>query len=96
MLWQLANYHRDNDARYSNDDAQAKSSVIAFSAGFHLILHDASLVNAFRGDAVAIAKLNEEFYRSRIPAKTYDHQSRILTGKTGIARLTELMAAQKD
>jgi hypothetical protein len=46
--------------------------VLAFAAGFRLVFYDASLVKAFRGDPVAIAKLNEEFYRSRIPAKTYD------------------------
>lgn len=71
-LGQLANYHRDNDRRYGDDEAKVKSSVLAFAAGFRLVFYDASLVQAFRGDSIAIAKLNEEFYRSRIPAKTYD------------------------
>jgi hypothetical protein len=71
-LGHLANYHRDNDIRYANDEAKARSSVIAFAAGFRLVFYDASLVQAFRDDPIAIAKLNEAFYRSRIPAKTYD------------------------
>jgi hypothetical protein len=86
-LWHLANYHRDNDTRFSDDEAKAKSSVIAFDAGFRLILYDASLVKAFRGDSIAIAKLNEEFYRSRIPAKTYDQ---ILLGVTNEGHLKAL------
>jgi hypothetical protein len=86
-LWHLANYHRDNDTRFSDDEAKAKSSVIAFNAGFRLVLYDASLVKAFRGDSIAIAKLNEEFYRSRIPADTYDH---LLLGVTNEDRLRTL------
>lgn len=89
-LWQLANHHRNNDVRYPNDDARAKNSVVAFNAGFHLILYDASLVNAFRGDSVAMAKLNEEFYRSRIPAETYDH---LLHGVTNEGQMKALRNA---
>ncbi len=83
-LGELANHYRDNETRYASDKAKVKSSAIAFNAGFRLILADASLVNAFRGDPVAIAKLNEEFYRSRIPAKTYD---RLLLGVTSEEQL---------
>ncbi len=86
-LCQLANYHRDNETRFPNDEADAKSSVIAFDAGFGLVLNDASLVKAFRGDSIAISKLNEEFYRSRIPANTYDH---LLLGVTNEDRLRAL------
>ena len=71
-LEQLANYHRDNHTRFPDDEAKAKSSAIAFAASYRLVFYDASLVQAFRGDPIAIAKLDEEFYRSRIPAKTYD------------------------
>jgi permuted papain-like amidase YaeF/Yiix C92 family enzyme len=71
-IWHLANYHRDNDSRYPDDEAKAKSCVVAFNAGFNLLLYDAALVKAFRGDSIAVKKLNEEFYRSRIPAGTYD------------------------
>jgi hypothetical protein len=86
-LWQLAKYHRDNDTRFPDDQAKVKSSVIAFDAGFRLILNDALLVKACRGDSIAIAKLNEEFYRSRIPPKTYD---RLLLGVTDEDRLKAL------
>ncbi len=86
-LEQLANYHRDNDNRYADDAAKAGSAVIAFAAGFRLVFYDASLVQAFRGDPIAIAKLNEEFYRSRIPAKTYD---RLLLEVTNESQLKPL------
>lgn len=52
-----------------------------------LTLSDASLVSAFRGDTVAIDKLNEEFYRSRIPPRTYE---RLLLGITSEERLGAL------
>ena len=71
-LEQLVNKHHDSESRCSDDD-EAKSSIIAFAAGFRLVFYDASLVKAFHGDPIAIAMLNEEFYRSGIPAKTYDH-----------------------
>lgn len=86
-LWQLANYHRDNETRFPDAEAKAKSSVVAFDAGFRLILFDASLVKAFRGDPVAIDKLNEEFYRSRIPAKTYDNLSLAVTNEDQLKAL---------
>lgn len=71
-LWRLASLDHDNDAGYSSDDVRTKSTAIAFNAGFYLLVGDASLVTTFRDDSIAVAKLNEEFYRSRIPAKTYD------------------------
>lgn len=83
-MWHLANYHKDNHTRYAGAEAKAKNSAIAFDAGFQLILSDASLVNAFRGDTVAIDKLNEEFYRSRIPPRTYE---RLLVGVTNEQQL---------
>ena len=62
--------------------------MITFNAaGFVWCFYDASLVKAFRGDSIAIAKLNEEFYRSRIPAKTYD---RLLLGVTNEDQLKAL------
>jgi hypothetical protein len=98
-LEQLANYHRDNDNRYPNDDAKARSSIIAFAAGFRMLFYDASFVGAFRGDPVAIAKLNEEFYRSRIPAETYDKllfqvtdESRLKTLRDSFLLYTEELA----
>lgn len=89
-LWQLANHHRDNDGRYPTEEAKAKNSAIAFNAGFHLVLYDALLVKAFREDSVAVAKLNEEFYRSRIPAQTFD---RLLHGVTNEGQLEGLRNA---
>jgi hypothetical protein len=86
-LWHLANYHKDNESRYGDAEAKAQSSTIAFNAGFRLILSDASLVDAFRGDQVTIDKLNEEFYRSRIPPRTYE---RLLLGVTNEEHLGAL------
>ena len=78
-LWNLANHHKQNDSHYTDAEVKAKSSAIAFNAGFQLLLSDASLVAAFQGDTVAIDKLNEKFYRSRIPPRTYE---RLLIGVT--------------
>ena len=86
-LWHLANYHKDNDSHYGDAEALAQSSAIAFNAGFRVILADASLVNAFRSDQVAVDELNEEFYRSRIPPRTYE---RLLVGVTNEQQLGAL------
>jgi hypothetical protein len=88
-LWHLANYDKDNNSRYANAEAKAKSSVIALAAGFRLILSDASLVNAFRGDTVAIDKLNEEFYRSRIPPRTYERLLLSVTNEEQLGALRD-------
>jgi hypothetical protein len=89
VLWHLANYHKDNDTRYPDAESKAKSSAIALNAGFHLVLSDASLVSAFRGDTVAIDKLNEEFYRSRIPPRTYERLRLGVTNEEQIAALRD-------
>jgi hypothetical protein len=98
-LWHLANYDKDNNSRYANAEAKAKSSVIALAAGFRLILSDASLVNAFRGDTVAIDKLNEEFYRSRIPPRTYERLLLSVTNEEQLGALRDsylLFTAELD
>lgn len=71
-LWHLAAYYRDGDPRFPANEAHAERSILAFDAGFRALYHDALLVQAFHGDRIAIAKLNEEFYRSDIPAGTYN------------------------
>ena len=86
-LEQLANeYHYESR---KDDEIRAESSVIAFAAGFRLVFYDASLVKAFHGDPVAIANLNEEFYRSRIPAKTYDHLFLAVTNEDQLKALRD-------
>ena len=87
-LEQLANKHHDNESR-NDDELKARSSIIAFAAGFRLVFHDASLVKAFHGDPIAIANLNEEFYRSRIPAKTYDHLFLAVTNEDQLKALRD-------
>ncbi len=46
--------------------------VLVLHAGLALAEISAFLVTEFREDAIAVAKLNEFFYRSEIPAGTYD------------------------
>ena len=92
VLWNLANYHKDNDSRLGDAvaaETRAKSSAIAFNAGFRLILADAELVNAFHGDTVAINMLNEAFYRSRIPAGTYEHLRLGVTNEKNLGTLND-------
>jgi hypothetical protein len=86
-LWNLANFPTDHDARYADAEAQAKYSAISLDAGFRVALADASLVSAFQGDSVAIDKLNEKFYRSRIPARTYEQ---LFLGVTSEERINAL------
>lgn len=92
VLWNLANYHKDHDNRFGDTasaETKAKSSAIAFNAAFRLILADASLVNAFHGDSVAINMLNEEFYRSRIPSGTYERLRLSVTNEKHLSVLSD-------
>jgi hypothetical protein len=56
--------------------------LLVLHAGLALATSSSFLVMQFQDDPVAIAKLNEAFYRSEIPAETYDQLRLAVTSTT--------------
>ena len=89
-LWNLVHQNKDFETNGAEDPVSVRRAVIAFNAGFTQFHNDALLVSRFQGDKVAIAKLNEEFYRAEIPKGTYD---RIKLNVTSVGKVHALEKA---
>ena len=66
----------------------SKKTVIAFAAGICSALYDAKLVLAFQSDKTAVSKLNENFYRHRIPEGTFRAITLTATDETKLQALS--------
>jgi len=74
----------------SDDEVAVRAHVLALHCGFALADTASFLVTEFANDPVAIAKLDEAFYRSEIPAGTYD---RLRLQVTSASRQKQLATA---
>ncbi len=83
-LWDMLEFHRDYMNHFESEEQQTKSFVIGFTAGSQLYYYSSLLVSAFLDSPKAIAKLNEAYYRSEIPAGTYDMIFKSLTNPDNI------------
>ena len=68
------------DLALTRESQKPGAHVLALHAGLNLADSSAFLVERFRDDPVAIAKLNEAFSRSEIPAGSYDRLALAVTG----------------
>ena len=80
-LWDIINSYGGPQARYTDDETGIKVHALVIYAEFLLAFHTSFLVAEFMDDPVAIAKLNEPFFRSEIPQGTYDRLHRNVTSK---------------
>jgi hypothetical protein len=80
-LWDIINSYGGPKARFSDDETGIKTHALVLYAEFLLAFHTSFLVAEFMDDPVAIAKLNEQFFRSEIPQGTYDRLRRNVTSK---------------
>ncbi len=80
-LWDIINGYGEPQARFTDDETGIKAHAIVLYAEFLLAYHTSFLVAEFMDDPVAIAKLNEPFFRSEIPQGTYDRLRRNVTSK---------------
>jgi len=71
-LWDIINSYGGPNARFTDDESGIKAHALMLYAEFLLAFHSSSLVAEFMDDPVAVAKLNEPFFRSGIPQGTYD------------------------
>jgi hypothetical protein len=86
-LWDTINSYGGPQARFTEDKTGTKAHVLVIYAEFLLAFHTSFLVAEFMNDPVAIGKLNEPFFRSEIPAGTYDRLYRNVTSKDNAHRL---------
>ncbi len=56
----------------TSDETHTVRTRIIVTAAVSLFVYDARFVKIFRHDEIAIAKLNQQFYRSHIEADTYN------------------------
>ena len=80
-LWDMINSYGGPQARYTDDGTGIKAHALVLYAEFLLAFHSSFLIAEFMDDPVAIAKLNEPFFRSEIPQGTYDRLHRNVTSK---------------
>jgi len=71
-LWDTINSYGGPHARFSDDESGIKAHALVLYAEFLMAFQTSFLVAEFMDDPVAIAKLNEPFFRSGIPQGTYD------------------------
>jgi hypothetical protein len=89
-LWDMVDYYRDYETRFSEPEEQTKAFIIGFNAALHLAHYGSVLVATFLDEPVVIEKLNEAYHRSGIPKGTYDE---IFTGVTSIDNIEALKTA---
>jgi hypothetical protein len=90
-LWDINAAYHDMRTGFEDPVLDAKAQVVSFQASLLLASHSAFLVAEFADDPIAIAKMNEAFYRSEIPRDTYYELARGITSKR-LSRLEQVGA----
>jgi hypothetical protein len=80
-LWDIINSYGGTQARFSDDETGIKTHTLVLYAEFLLAYHTSFIVAEFIDDPVAMAKLNEAFFRSEIPQGTYNRLRRDVTSR---------------
>jgi len=78
-LWDLSNSYGGVNASFPSDELGTKAHVLVLNAGLLLAYHTSFLVAEFIDDPIAIAKMNEAFFRSEIPPDTYRRMHQTVT-----------------
>jgi hypothetical protein len=71
-LWDMVNSYGGLDADFPADELDTKAHVLSISATLLMASHTAFIVARFADDPLAIAQLNEAYFRSEIPYGSYD------------------------
>ena len=71
-LWDMVDSYGGLDAVFPADELDTKAHVLAITATLLLASHTAFVVTRFADQPVAIAQLNEAYFRSEIPFGSYD------------------------
>jgi hypothetical protein len=71
-LWDIVNEFGGLDAKFPDDELDAKAQVLSIAATLLIAEHTAFVVAQFADEPLAIKQINESYYRSEIPFGTYD------------------------
>jgi len=71
-LWDMVDSYGDLDAKYPADELDTKAHVLSITATLLITSHTAFIVSRFADEPIAIAQLNEAYFRSEIPFGSYD------------------------
>jgi len=71
-LWDMVDSYGGLDAVFPADELDTKAHVLAITATLLLASHTSFVVARFADQPVAIAQLNEAYFRSEIPFGSYD------------------------
>ena len=91
-MWEVLDFHRDYETRFTREEHQTKSFAIGFVAALSLCEYGSLFVHTFLDSPQTIAKLNEAYYRLEIPRDTYD---RIFMSLTNPQNIRDLRAAMQ-
>ena len=88
-LWDISAAYQNMQTSFDDPALDTKAHVVSRQASLLLAKHSVFLVAEFAEDPVAIAKMNEAFYRSEISRDSYYELARDITAK----RLSRLKRA---
>jgi hypothetical protein len=71
-LWDMVNSYGGLDADFPADELDTKAHVLSITATLLMASHTAFIVARFADEPIAIAQLNEAYFRSEIPFGSYD------------------------
>ncbi|MCW1921664.1 YiiX/YebB-like N1pC/P60 family cysteine hydrolase [Luteolibacter arcticus] len=78
---------KQSSALFPDENLKTAAHVLVLKAQCQVIVHRAALVKLFASDPVAVAKLNEAFYRSEIPKGTLDRYRLTVSSREAPRRL---------
>ena len=86
-LWEMIDRYRSYRELFTDESRRTRGFLIGYSAALQLYYYSARLVHTFHDEPQVREKLNEAYFRSRIPAGTYDTVFRGVTNPDHLQRM---------
>ncbi|RYD59977.1 MAG: hypothetical protein EOP83_20305 [Verrucomicrobiaceae bacterium] len=80
-------HQKQSSTLFPEENLKTAAHLLVLTAQCQVIVHRAALVNLFSHDRVAVAKLNEAFYRSEIPKDTFEQYRLTVSSREAMRRL---------
>jgi len=86
-LWEMINRYQGFRELFTDESRRTRGFLIGYSAALQLYYYSARLVHTFHKEPQVRGKLNEAYFRSRIPKGTYDTVFRGVTNPDHLQRM---------
>lgn len=86
-LWEMIHRYQGYRELFTDESRRTRGFLIGYSAALQLYHYSARLVHTFHDEPQVREKLNEAYFRSRIPAGTYDTVFRAVTNPDDLQRM---------